>query len=169
MRIASRLRAVRQLGPAVQRAGLIALPTLAMIGLALRTAGYARTCRWLARPTARSQRMAPSARQASRDTVVAGVLLAARVLPWRPACLERSMALRYLLRRRGYAARLRIGVRKRGETAEESSNSTAAIEAHAWVEVDGEVVGDRADVDQRFLPFEDSQAPLAAELARLSR
>lgn len=185
MGIVRKLRAVYRLGPAVHRAGLVALPTLAVIGLSLRTAGYARTSRWLARRTAQVPPIPSTHAQAARDTVAAGLLLAARALPWRPACLERSMALRHLLRRRGYAAEVRIGVRKREGAggperggglacADEGAQAKGApaappIEAHAWVEVDGEVVGDRADVHERFLPFGDDHRALASELVRLPR
>lgn len=44
-----------------------------------------------------------------------------------PRCLHRSLALRTMLRRRHCSARLRIGVRHRGEQ----------LEAHAWLEIDG--------------------------------
>ena len=185
MGIVSKLRAVVRLDPSVHRAGLVALPTLTVIALSLRTAGYARTSRWLARRTARLPHLASPLSPAVRGTVVAGVLLAARVLPWRPACLERSMALCFLLRRRGDAAEVRIGVRKRDDVSTAWTDASHAvadadplakrppttppIEAHAWVEVDGEVVGDPADIHERFLPFGDADGALASELARLTR
>ena len=52
---------------------------------------------------------------------------AARHLPFQPNCLEQSLALWWLLRRRGIPADLRIGVRK----------DAANFEAHAWVEAGG--------------------------------
>jgi hypothetical protein len=47
-------------------------------------------------------------------------------------CLVQALAGAALLRRRGFACELRLGVRSRGTTG-------AAIEAHAWVECDGRV------------------------------
>lgn len=50
--------------------------------------------------------------------------------PWRNTCLFRSAVACDLLRRRGFPARLRIGVASDGERG-------AGIAAHAWVEIDG--------------------------------
>ena len=52
------------------------------------------------------------------------------------ACLSRSLTLWWLLRRRGIESQLRLGVRK-GEQG---------LDAHAWVELAGQVVNDAADV-----------------------
>lgn len=58
---------------------------------------------------------------------------ACRVVPWRSSCLVRALALKRLLRRRGFAgADLRVGVRRDRD----------GLSAHAWVECDGEIVGD---------------------------
>ena len=48
-------------------------------------------------------------------------------------CLVQALAAAALLRRRGLACELRLGVRGHASTG------TAAIEAHAWVECDGRV------------------------------
>lgn len=56
-------------------------------------------------------------------------------------CLPRSLALRAMLAARGTPARIAIGVRRSGER----------VEAHAWVEVEGELVADSASVEDRFL------------------
>ncbi len=68
---------------------------------------------------------------------------AARYGPYRAPCLERSLALWWLLRRRGIAADLRIGVRK----------AAGEFEAHAWVELEGAVINDRADIATLFAPL----------------
>ena len=69
---------------------------------------------------------------------------AARLLPWRSSCLVRALALADLLAREGVPDSLiRLGVRRDG----------AAIDAHAWVELDGRVVGDDPDVVRRFAPL----------------
>ena len=61
----------------------------------------------------------------------------------RANCLERSLLLWSLLRRRGYAADIRIGV----------SNEAKQFKAHAWVEMNGVVLNDRLDVAAEFAPF----------------
>ena len=66
-------------------------------------------------------------------------------------CLTRSLLLGWLLRRRGVASNLRIGVRL--------TNGT--LDAHAWVECDGIPVNDRPDVGTQFASFGD-MVPLAA-------
>lgn len=58
-------------------------------------------------------------------------------------CLERSLALCWLLKRRGIAAQLRLGARK----------DDGRFEAHAWVEVCGTVLNDVAAFDLSFAPF----------------
>ena len=69
---------------------------------------------------------------------------AARNLFFHPNCLERSLVLRWLLRRRGIDAVLRIGARKESER----------FEAHAWVELDSQVLNDASAEHRHFVPFE---------------
>jgi hypothetical protein len=71
------------------------------------------------------------------------VKIAASHGPYRATCLPQSLTLWLLLRRRGIASSLRIGVRK----------EISRLDAHAWVEIDGIVVNDRMDVPDRFVPF----------------
>lgn len=66
-------------------------------------------------------------------------------------CLTRSLLLGWLLRRRGVASNLRIGVRL----------TNGALDAHAWVECEGIPVNDRPDVGTQFASFGDL-VPLAA-------
>lgn len=158
-----KLRTLARLSPEARRAGLRALPALVGISLALRLAGFARTHRSLGRLHAPAANTPSSA-----EEVAAGVALAARALPWHPRCLERSLALIFLLRRRGLPARLRIGVRKAAGEGRQGV-SPPAIEAHAWVEVAGRVVGDGADVHERFLAFEGDLRTAALSLAHTRR
>ena len=74
--------------------------------------------------------------------------LAARYCPGGAKCLPRSVALLALLRRAGIACELRIGVGK----------TEPALEAHAWVEVNGAPVNDTDDVGERYSAFEPSIA-----------
>jgi hypothetical protein len=63
----------------------------------------------------------------SADSVLRMVERVAHVHPWRPLCLERALAGRGMLARRGWASTLVIGARQ------------PDFEAHAWLEVDGRV------------------------------
>jgi hypothetical protein len=65
---------------------------------------------------------------------------AARHHLWKMACLPQALALRGLLAREGVSSAVVIGVRKEGN----------ALEAHAWVELDGKALGEPADVRERF-------------------
>ncbi len=69
---------------------------------------------------------------------------AARNLFFRANCLEQSLVLWWLLRRRGIDAVLRIGARKDSDR----------FEAHAWVELDSQVLNDAAAEHRHFVPFE---------------
>ncbi len=60
------------------------------------------------------------------------VRIAARNHLYEMTCLRQSLALQWLLARRGIPAELRIGVRKQ----------TGALEAHAWVECAGQAIGE---------------------------
>lgn len=67
---------------------------------------------------------------------------------YRPSCLPRSLATRYLLRCSGIQAELRLGVHGRDDE----------FMAHAWVEVEGMPVNDSPDVAERFAPVDFSPA-----------
>jgi hypothetical protein len=77
------------------------------------------------------------------------VNIAARHVPWPATCLTRSLVLVRMLRGRGAAARLCIGVRL----------VDGALDAHAWVELEGVPVNDAPDVAEKFAPFGDMPAP----------
>lgn len=84
--------------------------------------------------------------QLERAVRAASVALerAVRRAPLRPSCLVRSLALADLLERRGVPGGLiRIGVRRHRGT----------LDAHAWVELDGRVVGDDPRRVRRFTPL----------------
>lgn len=59
------------------------------------------------------------------------------------------MTLWWLLRREGVDPELRIGARK----------ESGKFEAHAWVELDGQVLNDGAEVHQHYARFD---APIVA-------
>ncbi|MEX1135091.1 MAG: lasso peptide biosynthesis B2 protein [Acidimicrobiia bacterium] len=76
----------------------------------------------------------------------------AKRLPWKANCLERSLTLAWLLRRRGHAPSLRIGVRR----------ATGELLFHAWIELDGLVLNDAPDVADNFTPFSGETPPPTA-------
>lgn len=82
--------------------------------------------------------------QACVGKVVWAVEVASRYMPGGAKCLAQALATQVLLGRRGHPADLRIGVAK-GETGK--------LEAHAWVESQGNIViGSLADL-ARYTPL----------------
>jgi hypothetical protein len=64
-------------------------------------------------------------------------------------CLEKSLALWWLLRREGIVSRVRIGARK----------AAGKFEAHAWVERDGAALNESGDEHRHYATF-DAAFPL---------
>ena len=92
-------------------------------------------------------RLRPCARQRgaiAATSVAAMVSSAAALSPLDYSCLHRSLALCWLLARRGVAGQLRIGVRQ----------DENGFTAHAWVEIDGVPINDVPEVRARFTAFE---------------
>jgi hypothetical protein len=69
------------------------------------------------------------------------VATAAAFFPGRAICLEQSLTLYVLLRRRGVPAQLRLGVQP------------YPFNAHAWVELAGQPVNEDPEAVARFLPM----------------
>lgn len=95
-----------------------------------------------------------SAAERSRP-VVRALRRAARFYPGPALCLHRSLALHRLLVRRGVPAVMRIGVRP-----------GAPVDAHAWVEVGGHVVGDSERVRAEFTVLPSLEPHVLAALSR---
>ena len=74
---------------------------------------------------------------------------AARLVFRRAACLERSIMLWTLLRKKGIESELKIGVAK----------ANKELQAHAWVEIDGTAINEPHDSHQRFTAFDSSFTP----------
>ena len=74
---------------------------------------------------------------------IARVVNIASAQIFRAVCLPRSMTLWWMLGRRGIASELRIGVRKEADT----------FTAHAWLECQGIILNDSAEVGTDFTPF----------------
>lgn len=120
------------------------LALLPFMALGMRLLGFKRSQKLLssfvtaARPTIEVHAAIPQARSIAKL-----VGAAARNGLYRASCLPQSLTLWWLLRRRGIESQLRIGVRK----------VAGELEAHAWVECQGQVLNDGADVHQRFAAF----------------
>jgi hypothetical protein len=86
-------------------------------------------------------------------TTASMVKIAAKYYKW-ATCLRKSLALWFLLRRQGILTELQIGTRFH----------EAEFQAHAWVEYQGYVVGDRQMVKQHFVSFENLNLSLPSNL-----
>lgn len=76
------------------------------------------------------------------EAVASALDIACCFYPKQALCLQRSAVLVKMLRRHGIPARMVIGAQK------------LPFKAHAWVEVDGEVVHDRLALREKFLRLE---------------
>lgn len=121
---------------------LHALVAVARTDVELRTIGYLRSVR-------RAERLAPPTHAPTALEVRAARHMARRVgvastiYPLHAECLHRAVTLHRLLRRAGLEGVLRIGVRKvEGE-----------LNAHAWVELAGEVVSDPPGSVESYRPL----------------
>ena len=154
--LATLVRKLRSAGKLGLAGGLrtgAAATVLVPVCWSLRWAGFNRTFRWLGQtsPAPRpdlgenepssGEELQRLAHRWSRALDIAG-----RNLPVRGKCLERSLALWWILRWRGVAPELRLGVRRGEEPGK-------PLDAHAWLETRGRVLNDRPDVAERFAPF----------------
>lgn len=143
-----RLDQWRALAPWERRLLMRLFLLLPIIGAALRLLDYNRTRALLARLAQ------PAKRRISEDPGAATpadtaqriarlVSIAANHGPYRATCLRQSLALQWLLSRRGIAAELRIGVRKDGAT----------LLAHAWVEHEGQALNHVQGAHESYAAF----------------
>ncbi|MCA9906771.1 MAG: lasso peptide biosynthesis B2 protein [Anaerolineae bacterium] len=77
------------------------------------------------------------------------VAMARRNLMFEATCLEHSLTLWLLLRRRGLAGKLVMGTRLQN----------GAFEGHAWIEYEGQVINDTADVTTRYAVLLEVEEP----------
>ena len=113
---------------------------LPLVSLGMRTIGWVRVQRLLDREPSTPARQ--SVKEAQHLSAL--VEAVARRSPVQFTCLQRSVVLWRVLRRRELEAELRIGVRK--ETA-------GGRQFHAWVEHGGEVLNDVQHVREQFSIF----------------
>lgn len=121
----------------------------------LRLAGFRRwknVLAWLTPPPNTTARQPDASQREAAQVIARMAAAAARNIFVDTNCLEQSLVLWWLLRRRGIAAELRIGARKEFER----------FEAHAWVEVESAVLNDASAEQQHFVPFDSPITPLEA-------
>jgi len=115
---------------------------LVAVDLSLRTLGLRRTLAWVRRLASGRPRAAePGEVRELVERSARRVAKAAAFHPGRAECLEQSLVLWLLLRRRGVAAELRIGVQ------------TRPFMAHAWVEHEARPVNERAEYVEGLAAF----------------
>jgi hypothetical protein len=134
--------------PAPERRQLLRLAALLpLIGGALRVLGLKRTYRLLGGTAAGAgaEVEVSTAGYAAAARLGQLVTIASRHGPYAATCLRQSLALWWLLRRRGLPAELRVGVGK----------AQANVRAHAWVELGGRVINDRKAVADDYAVYED--------------
>jgi len=144
------LRRFRALEPGGRGLFLGAAAVLPLISLSLRLRGFRSTQASLQK---RMASMASGRYDTSDCAKAASTALTARMVrsaAYRslgtPTCLEKSLALWWLLGRRGIASSLRIGARKTGDK----------FEAHAWVECDGIALNEPEELHRHYAAFDEA-------------
>jgi len=140
------LQRYRALDPEARKTFRRAAMLLPVVKASLRLRGFKKTRESLEKHQVRGS-AEPLQAGASREAVLGisrMVRAAAHYGHVRTSCLEESLTLWHLLRKQGYAAKLRIGVRK---TAEK-------IEAHAWVEHEGAALNQAEQMHRHYAAFE---------------
>lgn len=115
------------------------LATLLCMDVLPRLIGLRRTFALLRRLTA--ARAEPSNTAAIIADTTRRISVAAAFYPRRALCLEQSLTLFLLLRRRGVRAELRLGVQPR------------PFHAHAWVEAGGRAISEAEDLPLTLAAF----------------
>jgi hypothetical protein len=116
----------------------------------LRRGGYQQTLARI-KPLYNSD-MSPQEQATIAREVAFALAVAVKAGPWKPRCLMRSLALGWLLAKRGISFDIRIGV-PHGK-AKTQAGEAVAFSAHAWVEHAGIVLNDRQDVAGKFSAFD---------------
>lgn len=134
----------RRLSANERRTLLQALLLVPAMHVVVRVIGFNRLQQRIARTTPRRSRAEATAATHLRTCVVSvNRVKRFSVLGLRGNCLSQSLALTWLLRRRGLSPTLRLGARL----------IDGQFDAHAWVEYDGRVLNDTQDVGARFTPL----------------
>ena len=139
----SKLVKTLRLDRAPRRRLFIATGTVMMIALMLKASGYSRT---IERLSCRRGPVEPTSDRNDPAKIVENHAWAVRAvgetLPW-ATCLPRSVALWWLLARRGIDTEIQFGVRRGDED----------FTAHAWVEWHDQTVSDAIDPREVYTPL----------------
>ena len=139
------LQRFRALDPAARGLFLRGTLILPLISLSLRLRGFHSTQSVLRKFANSSEGATRSSRAAElAERTARMVRAAARYGLGRPTCLEKSLALWWLLGRQGIASSLRIGTRK----------AKGQFEAHAWIECDGAALDELDEPHRHYAAFD---------------
>jgi hypothetical protein len=150
-----RFRRFRRLSGFERGAVLEAVIALPIAWLAVRLLGF-RICRTafeVPGDAARNSRALEAGTLDMARRIARLEAVTAANLFFRTSCLEQSLVLCRMLRRRGMNAALRIGARKEEDR----------FEAHAWVEMAGNVVDGGGAEHLHFVPFEHSESSMETQ------
>ncbi|AFZ02150.1 lasso peptide biosynthesis B2 protein [Calothrix sp. PCC 6303] len=86
----------------------------------------------------------PNSTQVSLAHIIAYVNLSTRYMPGGAKCLARALTTQVLMHRYNHLGELRIGV---------SKNTVGSIEAHAWIEHQGQIIIGNLEDLPRFIPL----------------
>ena len=137
----TKLAKLRALSWPERRTLLAAMAWMPLFWLGLHGLGLSRFQAWLQRPRLLIENAL------SLDEIMGIATMvnrAARLMRIPGDCLTRSLLLGWLLRRRGVASQLRIGVKM----------NEGSLAAHAWVEYAGIAINDQPDVGEQFAAFQ---------------
>jgi hypothetical protein len=142
------LQRFRELPPGGRALFLRAATVLPLVGLSLRLRGFRATQSTLQNLLSKA---GPPVGKAAPAAVVARAVRSAAYRGLKsPSCLEKSLALWWLLRREGIASEVRIGAKKDGQR----------FQAHAWVECEGSVLNEPEATHRHYSSFDDSFSAL---------
>lgn len=140
-KLTTKLAKLRALSWPERRTLLAAMAWMPLFWLGLHGLGLHRFQAWLQRPRLLMRNDLSLHEIMGMATAVNR---AARLVRIPANCLTRSLLLGWLLRRRGVASQLRIGVKK----------DKGSLAAHAWVEYEGIPINDQPDVGEQFAAFQ---------------
>lgn len=144
------IRRFKALEPRARELFLRAAVLLPFISVSLRLRGFRATQSSLQKRLPRAQTAIPdqsSRTQTESTALTARMVRSAAHRTWgRPACLEQSLALWWLLGRQGIASSVRIGTRKTDQK----------LEAHAWVECGGAALNEAEEPHNHYAAFEEA-------------
>ena len=154
-----RLRRFSALDSEARGLFLRAVVLLPVISVSLKTRGFRATQESLlhfrSRPVDEPSQVAtlPQLDIARTQLTIRMVNAAVRHMSPGSTCLERSLALWWLLRRQGIASDLRIGARKVDNK----------FEAHAWVEHNGIAINEPENLHRHYASFDTAFPPPTSE------